>query len=638
MPSRLAGMLARCDRRTAMVLMTLSALWLGSHPWRGIWHDGLLYAVQALHRLYPGNFENDLYFLHGSQDAFTLFSPVYAAAIAMLGLEPATMVLLLAGHVLWIAAAAYLFAAVLRGFHFWLGLAILFTWPADYGPSPAIFRLAEPFLTPRLIAEGLGILALGCFVRQRWGWGALLALLASALHPLIGGAPLLAGLLLRGWGNWRLLAAFLGVGTGLLAAGVAAGLAPFDRLLMNMDAEWLALVAARAPMVSWSAWLAQEWLSRTTLAFSLVLAGAYLARGMVARLFRCAALLGAAGLLASCVGTGFHDNLLLIQVQPWRLLWMTQLCSWLALAWLVAAYWPHSRLLRALLLVLCLAALTRNTVGGAVGLVAGAALCHFAGRPPVPWPAWGGRMTGAALALLVAAWLWEVSWVTRIAAPTLRDPSAAWLAALWGMNALELGAGAACGTTLLILVWHGAGSQGKARHLGAFALAFGSLGLSALFAGFPTHRTYDLSAQGQRAVQAAFLPLIPEDAVVYWQNNAAVSWFQLHRSNYASTTQITGLAFNRGTAIEGRRRMARLDRLGSEDAIVRRNLVQTKLLARTLPPASRDGLLFVCADPLLDFVVLGQALGEGIVARADDVVFGKSYYLYACARLRAGGT
>lgn len=619
---------------TPLMLTSLLALWLFGHPWRGIWHDNLLYAVQALRRLYPGNFEQDLYFLHGSQDAFTMFSPVYAEVISVLGLNGATIALLLVGYLLWIAAAAFLASAMLRGIYFWLGLAMLFAWPNDYGPSADVFHLAESVLTPRLFAEGLGILSLGCFVRRRWLGGLLPAVLAFALHPLIACAPLLAGALLRAWGNWRAMAVVLLAGLGLCAALTAAGVAPFDRMLLSMDREWLALVNERAPMMSWTAWQASDWISRTAVAFCLVLAAGWLASGMVARLFRCAAVLGALGLLASWVGTGLTSNLLLLQTQPWRLLWITHLCSWLALAWLLASYWQRERLLRMLLLALCLAALTRNTVGGGVALLACGMLCYLAPRPAVRWPAWGNAAALSSLAALAGCWAWEVTKYalkTDAAGPAAEPGS---LPLLWGSVALKLGGGALLGTALLLLVWRCSCSRRKPPQLLAFGVAFAMLCLSTLYAATPLRFQYQLSEAGARAVQAAFLPLLPQQSVLYWHNNVRASWFVLHRSNYASNTQITGLAFNRGTAVEGMRRMARLRQLGGEDAVVALDNLQTSLGARQLPPPSRAGLQFVCADPALDFVILATPLGGDAIAQASDSEYGKTYYLYDCARLR----
>ena len=208
------------------------------------------------------------------------------------------------------------------------------------------------------------------------------------------------------------------------------------------------------------------------------------------------------------------------------------------------------------------------------------------------------------------------------------------MAALWISSALERGAGAIAGTVLLLVVWRWGDSRQPSKQLGAFSIAIGCLAAATMFACADGRRPYELSPGGKRAVQAAFLPLIPQSASVYWQNNLTVSWNELHRSSYASNIQLAGLAFNRGTAIEGARRMERISRLGGEDALLAPVNRQTRLRARAeLPRASLAGLAYVCADPLLDFVVLGTPLG-GAIAQARDAEYDKTYYLYECARLR----
>ena len=51
--------------------------------------------------------------------------------------------------------------------------------------------------------------------------------------------------------------------------------------------------------------------------------------------------------------------------------------------------------------------------------------------------------------------------------------------------------------------------------------------------------------------------------------------------------------------------------------------------------ANADDMAYVCADVALDFVVLTQKLGKLEVASANDPVYGRNYFLYDCARLRA---
>lgn len=111
------------------MLLALLAVWLYARPWAGIWHDTRLYAAQALRLLNPGQFEHDLYFMFGSQDAFTLFSPLYSVFILALGLDAGSHLLHTLGSVLWLAAAWYLLSGLLRGAMLWVGLAWLLLLP-----------------------------------------------------------------------------------------------------------------------------------------------------------------------------------------------------------------------------------------------------------------------------------------------------------------------------------------------------------------------------------------------------------------------------------------------------------------------------------------------------------------------------
>jgi hypothetical protein len=73
-----------------VVLMLLGVTtWALSHAYAGIFHDAGLYTLQALARLSPESLSSDVFLKFGSQDRFTLFSPIYAATAHWLGVEPA---------------------------------------------------------------------------------------------------------------------------------------------------------------------------------------------------------------------------------------------------------------------------------------------------------------------------------------------------------------------------------------------------------------------------------------------------------------------------------------------------------------------------------------------------------------------
>ena len=69
--------------------------WALAHPYQGIFHDANLYTLQALARLHPQSLSQDVFLKFGSQDRFTLFSPIYAAAIRLIGLDHAAALLTL---------------------------------------------------------------------------------------------------------------------------------------------------------------------------------------------------------------------------------------------------------------------------------------------------------------------------------------------------------------------------------------------------------------------------------------------------------------------------------------------------------------------------------------------------------------
>ncbi len=621
------------DYRALLLAVVLVALWLLRKPWEGIWHDAQLYTAQALRLLHPERFQHDLYFLFGSQDAFTLFSPLYATCISAFGLTGAAVLLQVLGSALWLAGAASLLRSFLRGFHFWLGLAFLVALPSDFGPTPGIFTLGEPFLTPRLFAEAFSLFALGLVVRGKWAWGAGWLLLALLLHPLMAvGACLVAALFLA-WGYWRPASALAAAGAAVVLGAALLGIAPFDRILLQMDPEWLKDVVWMAPMVTWDAWHASDWLSRTAVALSLVLAAAWLSDGARARFYACVALAGVLGLLASWAGTGLTHNLLLIQVQPWRVLWLAQLASAVALAWLLAAFWQRGQVFRLLLVALLMAELNRNTFGGALAALAAWAMCWLVRQPALPeMPRRTYLIAMAGVLAVGSPWLIELEAATNGVWSKVAYGSEL---AEWIWVSIRFGFGAVLGAALLWCLWRWSVRPQRLARVMAWSIALLVLAAAGAWCQQRAAQALRMSATAQQAAQARFLPLIPAHAVVYWQNDVRASWFVLQRSSYASSAQLSGAAFNRGTAIEGARRLARLERLGMADAVREHDHLRRLARLSQLPQPSLAGLDYVCADPVLDFVVLREPLGSSVVAQMYDAELNNHYYLHDCARQRA---
>ena len=109
------------------------ALWVLSHPYRGLEHDSVLYAVLALARLHPAALAHDLFVRYGAQDHFTIFSPLFATAIQGLGLEPAAAIMTFATHFALFGAAWLLARRLMPAAMALLAVGLLAVLPSWYG-------------------------------------------------------------------------------------------------------------------------------------------------------------------------------------------------------------------------------------------------------------------------------------------------------------------------------------------------------------------------------------------------------------------------------------------------------------------------------------------------------------------------
>src|ERR1700681_2835975 len=112
----------------------LATLWLLMRGYHGLTGDAQIYAFQALARIHP-ELASDLYLQNRSQDQFTIFSPLYAWCIGLLGLENAARLLTVLFTV-WLFAAAWNLARLVAGRDAaWLAVAFLLIVAGDYGGS-----------------------------------------------------------------------------------------------------------------------------------------------------------------------------------------------------------------------------------------------------------------------------------------------------------------------------------------------------------------------------------------------------------------------------------------------------------------------------------------------------------------------
>jgi hypothetical protein len=612
------------------ICLLLVAIWLGMHGYHGVTGDGQIYALQAFARLHS-QLANDLYLQNTSQDRFTYFSPLYGWCIAVLGLESAARLLTLL-FTLWLLAAGWILAAAIIGRGAaWMTVAVLLIVAGDYGGS-GVFRVLDPFLTARLPAEALVITALGCYVHGMKRLGALLAVGALFIHPLIALPGLL--LIVYLWLPVRMgIVGAIGVVVATLAVAVTAASLPAASLVLTViDAPWLEVVRERSQFLFLQLWSIRDWETNTQPFISLGLTAMAVADRRIRKLCGAAALVGITGLAVALIGGVIGPVAILVQGQAWRWVWIVVFIAVVLLPWTALKVSRDQRCgpLCALLLV---SGWTLPGVDGTVCVMAASIL--WLNRERIrPRLATYLRWVCAALGAAVVAWILTKCWA--IASPATSPSDGMPLGAMQVQKVFALKVPAAL---LGGLVWWGTRTSRPAwapMLLSAMLAAFSVLMFPAAF-----KQPRMLAAADEVQEFADWTNAIPPTSTVVVtpsRDVGAFVWFTLGRPNYLSMDQSSGVVFSRETALEVRRRSEVLIPLMDPDW-----KIMTRLRAKTAPgskneaitrPLTPENLIQVCADPQLGFVISQDKVGFDPL-RHEHAGAWKNWNLYDCRKVRS---
>src|SRR5450631_1371803 len=307
--------------RLGLLVLALLGLttWALSHSYVGIFHDAGLYTLQALAHLRPETLSADVFLKFGSQDRFTIFSPLYASAGRLLGVESAAALLTLLFQIALLLGAWVLARAVMPFSMALLGLAVLLAIPGDYG-ADRIFTCIEPFLTPRMAAQALALGSIAAALHARRALAAILIVAATLLHPVMAAAGI-AALFWLEVARDRPLWSLALIACGVLVVAVQAFAMPAG-LWGRFDAAWLALVENRSPYLFLAHWQLDDW-SRIAVSVSTLLVGRAVLQNAPARaLAGVTVITVAAGLALAAAAVDLLHLVLFTQLQPWRWQWL----------------------------------------------------------------------------------------------------------------------------------------------------------------------------------------------------------------------------------------------------------------------------------------------------------------------------
>jgi hypothetical protein len=546
-----------------MVLVVVGLLgiatWALSHSYRGIFHDAGLYTLQALARLHPDSLPEDVFLKFGSQDGFTIFGPIYAAASRLLGVELAGATLTLVLQWALLGGAWMLARAVMPLSMTMFGVAVLIAVPGDYG-TDRIFTCIEPFLTPRMAAEALVLGSLAAALRQRKAFAISLVIAAVFIHPIMAmaGASALVYLYL---GKPKPLFTGAVALVGLIALAMAAYLMPQGQW-GRFDAHWLALVENRSPYLFIAHWQLDDW-SRAAVTLATLGVGFRVLPNDRARTLSLIALTTVlTGLALTFIACDLLHLVLLTQLQPWRWQWLGTVVAAVLLPEIVRALWRNAAAEHGMteqqtteqrtteprttvLLLISAWVFGSNAFALFASAAALAALVLLQKLKPseTRWVFLG------ACGLLVIAVVWRLGSNLEFTEAHYLNPNIP----LWIRRASSfIHDGTAPIAAVALAFWLARMRRGRTA-----LILLGGLAVAGCVAWFPqtwkswTTREYPPQ---QLARFSGFRESVPPGADVFWPESPLAVWVLLQRPSYLSVIQTSGMVFSRRSALELERR------------------------------------------------------------------------------------
>ena len=564
-PSRILESLRSLSERPGVLFGVLWALSALCAPYANFLHDAKLYGLLVLNRASDEAFAGDLFLQFGSQERYSPFSRVAAPLVRLLGVEWTFFLLFLISNALLVYAIQRVVTALLDDRPLsMLASMFMVAAPLPYG-GLRVFQVHEAFFTPRIAGSALALLGLEQTLRRNHGRALGYSSLATLVHPLMGfgGLAISTGCaaverLPRRW-LWRGLGALSAAGVLVLAVPPVG-----RRVFGSMDPEWLGTVRRASAWNVPGEWMMSDWF-RTLLALGILIAVAASRRRLSperARLVLATSVLGVVGLVATVVATTVPYRLLL-QSQPYRVLWIVVALHVPLAVWLAARLW-------------------REGVTGqvlAVALVGVVGIPDFSPLEPVVFvialPLFALVQRGARATARRSDWLVRsvagAFVVAVLVSATIKIGGAATIARdvlelvdLFDYGRILSGAPGPLVWLCIVLVVVGAalgrvGSQRTVLWVGI------GLALAVHATAFLVPRTsaYRQSEQPDgrdiafvRAYLARRASVEPPPPTVYagaW-GNVAYLWFDLGVNSYFDLSQVAGVIFSRHTALEVVRR------------------------------------------------------------------------------------
>jgi hypothetical protein len=615
---------AAVRRRLAFLILLLLwiATWALAHGYDGIRHDGRLYTLQALAHLRPQLLSQDVFLRFGSQDRYTVFSPLYAALIHWLGPDLAAASLTFVLQLAFIAGAFALARKTVSPALSLLGVLVLIAIPGWYG-SLRIFSCMETFVTPRMASEALVLFGLAAALSARGKLALALMALATILHPVMAAAGFAALACLYAATHWPRQAAIASVAAMIALVAISFAL-PFGPLA-RFDAEWLQLVRLRSPNLFLANWSFDDWLRAIVPLATLITGVGTLSAGRARTACQVSLMTGLCGLALTLVACDLLRLVSFTQLQPWRWMWLATTASALLLPAITLAGWQSGFAGKATVLVVAAAWVLGNDPLALYAALAGVVSMAFTCR----FPANAARLVFyGTCGLLVIVLTARIAWNSLFLEYFYLDPALP----DWLRKAASFTQDGTVPVAIAVLaVWLASQPRGTP---GLVLLAM--LAMAACICLFPptwnrwTYQQYPASLVAQFAT---WRTLIPPGNEVLWPESPVQASILLERPNYLSLTQTSGVVFSRAAAMEMQRRAVALGAVVPPTAFFQLGD------GMSIGPSPAQ-LEVACATGEFAFVVTGARLSWPAAAEVSRKVWHTSngLRLYRCSDRKSSTT
>ena len=547
------------DRVLWLALLPLLIL---LRPYGGLIQDARIYVGSALadrDRLGVGR---DLMFAADGQTGFTLLEPVIRTLLGIMTPTEVSMVLALAGSLLWLGSVVVLCRSLAWGRAAWAAAVCALLLPAGYGAF-GNFTYGETILTPRVFAEAAVVGAMASMLGGRRISAGLLLATATALHPLMALPGLAVAAVMLAWEDRRWLLPIGGLALAVLAAA-ALGLPVAGRLFEPMDAAWLGIVRSRSSYLFPSGWEAEVWV-RIAGRVAAVVVAATVAPFRVRVLLLATLAVGAGGLALTALLADWYPLVLVTQLQPWRALWLLALLGNASVALAAAEVWRRGPAGRLTLAVLGLAWLAAPTPPLAIGLAAAAIALRFLDNRGA-LASLSPRVGRIAIVLFLGAAAVDTAlggYTLAVYLAAARAQGGTPIYAHMLLPGLHVWPLVIVALALALRSASGAPAGGRSRPSGRAKAVSGAILLSACLAGIlvwddgrATERRLIESA-GDAAAELRRL-IGPAPGSVLWVDDYNETWFLARRAAFFNTTQGGPILFSRRLAFAWHERVSRL--------------------------------------------------------------------------------